>query len=449
MKGLGVKFLRESFDIFTRQTFKDFNVIISDHSQNDDIKDLCDEYSQKFEIKYVKNSENIGSSSANLNNAIKHADGKIIKILFQDDFLFDEKSLEKTVANFDLETDKWLVSACEHSRDGKNFTRAFYPHYNPKMHLGKNTISSPSVLTIKNDPPLLFDENLIWLMDCDYYRRCYDVFGEPKILNTLTVVNRIGEHQVTKHLATRSVRNSELKYMIDKFGPEAGDVLLPKITLVSASSVRIKETVEALRKSMRGIKYAEVLFFTHEKITLDHLGIKVVNIPKLDYSGYSRFIAYELGQHIKTDFALIVQSDGYVLRPDRWNQEFLSYDYIGAPWLPNKHFTKRGINVRVGNGGFSLRSKKLLNILNDLNLPFTDGGTGFDHEDGIICAYYRHELEEAGIKFAPVDVAARFSHESDCAESVRKSFGFHGSKMALPKIFSPIKKLLRALKIRI
>lgn len=286
-------------------------------------------------------------------------------------------------------------------------------------------------------------------MDCDYYRRLYDKFGFPKILKEVTVVNRVGSHQVTKILATQKVRNQELEYMINKFGSFAGNVLLPNVTLVSASSIKISQTIKALQKSMKNIRYGEVLFFTHEDLDLSSLGIKVIKIPRLDYSGYSKFIAYELGKYIKTGFALIVQGDGYVLRPYKWSPEFLNYDYIGAPWPANVHFTSKGINVRVGNGGFSLRSKKLLNILNDLSLPFTDNNTGYDHEDGVICNYYRHELENAGIKFAPIEVAVKFSHESDCKESVWYPFGFHGSKLVLPRVFWPIKKILRKIGLRI
>lgn len=449
MHGLGAKFLEESFLILEKQTYKDFNIIISDHSQNEEIKKLCERYSASLDIKYIKNESDRGNSSANLNNCIRNATGKIIKILFQDDFLFDEKSLEKTVKNFDLEKDHWLVSACEHSKDGKNFIRPFYPKYNHKIHLGKNTLSSPSVLTIKNDSPLLFDEKLIWLMDCNYYRRLYDKYDLPKILKEITIVNRIGNHQITKTLATARIKRLEKRYMIEKFGKNKKTLLLPQVTLVSAGSVKIPETIKALKKSMQGIKYADVIFFTHEKLSLEKDGIRVINIPRLDYPGYNKFVAYEMTKYINTEFTLVVQNDGYVLRPEKWEEEFLNYDYIGAPWPPNVHFTNKGVNVRVGNGGFSLRSKKLLNILNELNLPFTDNGTGYIHEDGLLCNYYRHELEDAGIKFAPVDVASKFSHEVDCKDSVWKPFGFHGSKLVLPRIFWPVKKVLRKLGWRI
>ncbi len=249
MNGLGEKFLRQSFDIFARQTFKDFDIVISDHSKTDVIKDLCDEYQDTFDIHYYRNTERVGSSSANLNNAIKHATGKLIKILFQDDFLYTNTSLEETVRAFDLEKDTWLVTACEHTIDGTTFIRPFYPTYNHRIHRGKNTISSPSVMTIKNDHPLLFDENLLWLMDVDYYKRCYEKFGKPKILNVITVVNRIGDHQVSNEQIPESLnpKETKLQYFKRMFTyKKTTPLLLGNVTLVTVSSIKMKEAVQAL-----------------------------------------------------------------------------------------------------------------------------------------------------------------------------------------------------------
>lgn len=217
MNGQGVAFLEHSFVILCEQTFKDFEVVISDHSKDNSIKKLCQKYDKILDIHYLKNVDKVGSSSANINNAIQHANGKLIKILFQDDFLFYQEALQDIVESFDLEKDHWLVTACEHSHDGITFYRPFFPRYNKNVYIGNNTISSPSVLTIKNENPLLFDTNLTWLMDCDYYRRYYDAYGKPKILNKINVVNRVGEHQVTNTIATEDLRQKEHKYMLNKF----------------------------------------------------------------------------------------------------------------------------------------------------------------------------------------------------------------------------------------
>lgn len=222
---------------------------------------------------------------------------------------------------------------------------------------------------------------------------------------------------------------------------------LQNVTLVAVSSIKIKETMSALEKSMENITYGEVLFISHEKPEDLPAGITFKECEKLtSIDMYSEFMAYKLAEYISTNFILTIQYDGYVLRPEKWNGDFLKYDYIGAPW-PKRFtsFTEDGTPVRVGNGGFSLRSKRLINILNKLHLPFTDNGTGFYNEDGILCVYYRKKLEEAGIKFAPVDIAAQFSHELDCIESVKDSFGFHESKVVLPYWMWPLKSILKRL----
>lgn len=213
MNGKGAEYLEYSFNILYHQTFKDFEIIISDHSESDLIKDLCDKWSSVLNICYFRNPNNKGNSSANINNAIKNAKGDTIKILFQDDFLYDEYSLEKQLECF---KGKWLVTACCHY-DGKEIYKPFYPHYHDQIQYGKNTISSPSVLMFENKDILKFDENLIWLMDVDYYKRLYDKFGEPTICNYITVVNREHENQVSNTLATSERQQNEFNYIIKKY----------------------------------------------------------------------------------------------------------------------------------------------------------------------------------------------------------------------------------------
>lgn len=216
MGGLGKPYLKESLDILSSQTYKDFEVVVSDNSQNSEIKVLCTQFSKQLNIHYVHNSISYGIS-ANTNNAIKHAAGKIVKILFQDDFLYSQDSLQCLADAFDLQQDHWLISASEHTCDGSGFYRPFYPKYHDKIFLGKNTISSPSVLAIKNDGPLLFDESLTWLMDCDYYKRCFDLYGPPKILKKINVVNRTGMHQASSAIVDSKMRKKEFEYIAKKY----------------------------------------------------------------------------------------------------------------------------------------------------------------------------------------------------------------------------------------
>jgi glycosyltransferase involved in cell wall biosynthesis len=234
MRGKGPGFLRESFEILATQTFKDFDVVISDESKTDVIKKVCDEFKDILDIKYFKNPDGLNQFATNTNYSIGKATGKLIKILLLDDFLYDKDSLKHIADNFDLSKDHWLVTACEHSTDGKTFFKPFYPRYNKKIHFGRNTISSPSVLTVKNDNPLLFDLGLKWYADCDYYKRCYDQFRLPKIVQQISVVNRIGEHQTTQTV-DMDLKLKEFIHVLRKYYSE------PRIKVILLRrSIRIK-----------------------------------------------------------------------------------------------------------------------------------------------------------------------------------------------------------------
>jgi len=217
MYGYGEAYLRASFEVLCGQSFKDFDVVISDNSRDQKILELCEEFAVQLPIRFYRNLRSQGIS-ANLNNAIGNASGKLIKILFQDDYLYTSDAIGKVVKNFDLRKDTWMVSKSEHSYDAVTYLREFTPKFSRSVLFGVNTISSPSVLTIKNSSNLpRFDENLTLLMDCDYYFQCYLLFGEPKILCDVNVVNRIGAHQVSKSLVDRAMRKFELKYMRNKY----------------------------------------------------------------------------------------------------------------------------------------------------------------------------------------------------------------------------------------
>jgi hypothetical protein len=114
---------------------------------------------------------------------------------------------------------------------------------------------------------------------------------------------------------------------------------------------------------------------------------------------YSRFMLRELSSHIDTSHALCVQWDGFVLNGEAWDPAFLEFDYIGAVW---PHFRDKH---NVGNGGFSLRSRRLLAACG--RLPF-DGSVA---EDLLISRVCRDRLEEEGIRFATEDVARKFAYE--------------------------------------
>jgi len=147
------------------------------------------------------------------------------------------------------------------------------------------------------------------------------------------------------------------------------------------------------------------------------------------YQSYNFFMVNRLANYIKTDFVLTVQADGFIINPSCWLDENLQYDYIGAPWF------EFGRPSTVGNGGFSFRSKKLLEGCQKISTNVDP--KSFGNEDSYICRNIKDKLEkDFGIKFAPVELAAKFSVEwNACPEqrhihmqklSTYDTFGFHG-----------------------
>ena len=241
-------------------------------------------------------------------------------------------------------------------------------------------------------------------------------------------------------------------------------IQLPNVTLVAVSSVQIDETIHALQYSMEKIDFGQVLFITHEKPKNLPDTIVWKQCARLrNVDEYSRFMVFDLDKYIATEFALHIHFDGFIIRPYKWQNAFLDYDYVGAPWPEKLHYSRKGTEVRVGNGGCSIRSKKLLqaraalplflpigngrykdskgNDLSEAEVPalyiresIDTKRDGAFSEDGI-CTYFRDDLEAQGIKFAPVALASEFSREMDCFDSSPTPFGFHKNFNLRPKSF--------------
>ncbi len=221
-----------------------------------------------------------------------------------------------------------------------------------------------------------------------------------------------------------------------------GRLQLPNVTLAAVDSVRVRASVKALEYSMKDIDFGEVLLITHRKPLFLPKGITYRHIDKLkNIDAFNYSMIYKVHEYIHTDFMLLVHYDGFVVNPDMWRDEFLDYDYIGSPFpLPKDDFSYRDINgniCRVGNS-VSIRSKRLLEFPSKTGIPF-EADHGFFNEDGFICCKNRHLFEAAGMKYAPLEVAKYFGHESMIpeVEGIRP-FVFHkwaGTNREYPKFY--------------
>lgn len=188
---------------------------------------------------------------------------------------------------------------------------------------------------------------------------------------------------------------------------------LDNVTLLGIDCVDIERLIQVAELSMKNFEFGEVKLLT--SLPTSHpCAVKIEPISSKEE--YSKFIIKELDKYIDTDFVFIIQHDGFILNPDAWTDEFLDYDYIGAPWWKETKYV-------VGNGGFSIRSKKLHTILaTDENIK------EYHPEDVATSRTYRNFLEEKGIKFAPVSLAKKFSMERNAKDGVMwtDQLGFHG-----------------------
>ncbi len=196
---------------------------------------------------------------------------------------------------------------------------------------------------------------------------------------------------------------------------------LSNVTLVIIDCVDIDRCVIPIRKSTENITFGDIVLLTSIRTYID-VDVRIIYIDKLiDLYEYSKFIIRRLADYVNTDFVLVIQWDGYVVDSSKWTDEFLKYDYIGAPWS----------NGLVGNGGFSLRSKKLLDfckingnyMINSVLKLKNELGTNVYCEDAILTDIHKNYLSKNSFRISPIELAKQFSSEYT---TYNGEFGWHG-----------------------
>ena len=210
---------------------------------------------------------------------------------------------------------------------------------------------------------------------------------------------------------------------------------LPNVTLLAATSSEMDQAQISMKISLQNIEFGAAKLLCTTAPKQKYLDIEYVSIPPLNsVDDYNEIIFQDLHKYFETSHCLIVQSDSFVVNANLWKEEFLKFDYIGAPWSnkiqlnPNLvlHLEKN----TVGNGGFSLRSHKLTETTAKIN--FTSLKFPLKSEDIIICHYLYKEMLNNGIRFAPPELAAQFSMENVnhlYGQDVNSVFGFHGKHL--------------------
>lgn len=216
---------------------------------------------------------------------------------------------------------------------------------------------------------------------------------------------------------------------------------LTNVDLVSINCVDAEQSAAAINYCQKFFEFGKSILVTHQDIDADNIELHLID--KLDWYQYNDRVL-KLNEHTDNDYVLLIQDDGHIVNPDLWDDKFLEYDYIGAPWpgeeswITLQHKDQQDLmrevfpKNRVGNGGFCLRSRKFL----EFSAQF-DSCNGLG-EDSFLCTRKYEEAIEYGIKFAPLELAVKFAYENPCIEygtpwneriafDKSKHFGWHGS----------------------
>lgn len=193
---------------------------------------------------------------------------------------------------------------------------------------------------------------------------------------------------------------------------------LPDVTLVLIETREHDLALLALEDCERRAEFGDVLVFTDRPAMFMRADRRVMTVPDWpDKIGWSRCFWTDVAPYMRTSHALGIQWDSWIVDPEMWRDEYLRFDYCGAPW-----WYRDGMNV--GNGGFSLRSTKLMRFVRQhrAQLPCIS-----DADDDLFCRKYRPTLEQAGFVWAPEPLAMNFAFECVRPDPRARHFGFHAA----------------------
>lgn len=205
--------------IFMQNCRDNIEVVISDNSKDDKVHKTCIEFAGKLDIKYIHNNKTFGVS-ANTNNAISHASYDLIKPMYQDDMFISDKAVSFFITTLNY----YGWSVCKSTIvDETNRVKALtQPHYQEDMAF-YNTIGMPSVIAFRKCEAR-FKEDLLFLLDADFYKQLYEKYGKPVIGETSFVLQRIWSGSQTSTLDDVK-RFKELDYYRSKYNTKESKVI--------------------------------------------------------------------------------------------------------------------------------------------------------------------------------------------------------------------------------
>lgn len=204
------------------QDYEHINVVITDHSIDDEIKDYLDvHWNHQLKILYLKFEEKRGFGVANTNHGINHVpDDHFVAIMCQDNYYFTNNAISTMVSTIQITGTHWCAVGCNHVDDDyKDLNHNHSPRWIPglSMALGMNRIGGPSVVMVKQCD-MRQDEELTYLNDCEWYYRLGMKYGPPALIPTMMVTISMRESAVSSTMDIPQVKWNEQQYVEKKHG---------------------------------------------------------------------------------------------------------------------------------------------------------------------------------------------------------------------------------------
>jgi len=221
------KYLKGTLDSILIQDYKDYEIIITDDSLDDSVKELIQKYDFDGKLKYFKNKNRRGSPE-NWNEAVKYASGEYIKILHHDDKFMCKDSLQEYVKMLEQNPSinfAFSATAIHYSMDSsKNRIHKISPmelevlRKNPTNLFFGNLIGAPSATIYRRSVGKSYDPQLKWLVDIDFYIQILSANNNFRY-STRSLIGTIADadHKVTKQcIDNKKIEIFEHYYLFNK-----------------------------------------------------------------------------------------------------------------------------------------------------------------------------------------------------------------------------------------
>jgi glycosyltransferase involved in cell wall biosynthesis len=197
------EYLKRLLDSIEMQTFRRFEVVITDDSPGGEVLEMVENHLLKPMIRYFKNPRTLGSPE-NWNEGLRKAKADWIKIMHDDDWFTGPDSLGVFADAIQNGAARFYFSAYTNVYPGGRtktirIKDADYLALNkmPEILIAANRIGPPSAVVFRKDQALVFDNRMQWLVDIDFYIRYLKNHPPAGYISNLLVQIGVSESQVT------------------------------------------------------------------------------------------------------------------------------------------------------------------------------------------------------------------------------------------------------------